>query len=203
MNTMIDTLKRATAPAVFALLVLGLPEITSAAEYPEPGSFAQGSKAWADNCVRCHNMRDPQDLRDDQWITTAFHMRVRAGLTGQQVRDILTFLQGSNSVASAAPELTAAVATEPAGAASGEAVFRQTCIACHGENGKGVVPGAPDLTRSDGPLAQSDEVVIRHIIEGFQSPGSPMAMPPKGGNPALTQADIEAVLAYMRERFRQ
>ena len=42
-------------------------------------------------------MRSPTDLRDDQWITTVFHMRVRAGLTGQEARDILTFLQGSNA----------------------------------------------------------------------------------------------------------
>lgn len=185
------------------LFALALPSGLSAAGFPEEGSFAEGARSWADNCARCHNMRDPQDLRDDQWTTTAFHMRIRAGLTGRQVRDILTFLQESNSVVVAAPEPTLAVAAQPAGAASGEAVFRQTCIACHGENGRGAVPGAPDLTRSDGPLAQSDEVVIRHVTEGFQSPGSPMAMPPKGGNPALTQADLEAVLAYMRERFRQ
>lgn len=28
-----------------------------------------------------------------------------------------------------------------------------------------------------------------------------MAMPPKGGNPALTEGEIRAVLAYIRSRF--
>ncbi len=60
------------------------------------GDFARGAKAWVDNCVRCHNVRDPKELRDDQWITTTFHMRIRAGLTGQQARDIIKFLQMSN-----------------------------------------------------------------------------------------------------------
>ncbi len=60
------------------------------------GDFARGAKAWVDNCVRCHNVRDPKELRDDQWITTTFHMRIRAGLTGQQTRDIIKFLQTSN-----------------------------------------------------------------------------------------------------------
>jgi len=60
------------------------------------GDFARGAKQWVENCVRCHNVRDPKELRDDQWITTTFHMRIRAGLTGQQARDIIKFLQMSN-----------------------------------------------------------------------------------------------------------
>ena len=64
--------------------------------YPPQGDPARGARAWADNCTRCHNLREAPELRDDQWITTTFHMRVRAGLTGQETRDIITFLQMSN-----------------------------------------------------------------------------------------------------------
>jgi len=60
------------------------------------GDFARGAKSWVNNCVRCHSVRDPKELRDDQWITTTYHMRMRAGLTGQEVRDIIKFLQMSN-----------------------------------------------------------------------------------------------------------
>ena len=60
------------------------------------GNLARGVQAWTDNCARCHNMRDPKEFRDDQWRVTATHMRVRAGLTGQETRDILTFLQVGN-----------------------------------------------------------------------------------------------------------
>jgi len=62
----------------------------------DPMQFARGAQAWANNCARCHNMRDPKELRDDQWRAAIGHMRVRAGLTGQEARDILAFLQGSN-----------------------------------------------------------------------------------------------------------
>lgn len=62
----------------------------------DPMAFVRGAKAWSDNCMRCHNMRDPKDYRDDQWATVMQHMRLRAGLTGQETRDILKFLQGSN-----------------------------------------------------------------------------------------------------------
>jgi cytochrome c1 len=41
-------------------------------------------------------MRDPKELRDDQWRGVIAHMRVRGNLTGQEARDVLAFLQGSN-----------------------------------------------------------------------------------------------------------
>jgi len=85
--------------------------------------------------------------------------------------------------------------------AAGKAVYSQTCIACHGANGKGAIPGVQDLTGSDGPLAKSEEELINSITNGFQSPGAPLAMPPKGGNPALTPDDIKAVIGYVRAAF--
>lgn len=60
------------------------------------GDFASGARSWAQNCARCHNMRDPKEFRDDVWKPIVTHMRVRAGLTGQEARDILEFLQRSN-----------------------------------------------------------------------------------------------------------
>ncbi len=84
---------------------------------------------------------------------------------------------------------------------AGEKVFSQTCIACHGANGKGTIPGVKDFNAADGPLSKSDEELITNITYGFQSPGSPLAMPVKGGNPSLTEADIQAVLAYLRKAF--
>ena len=66
-------------------------DVTATAE-SDPMQFSRG----ANNCARCHNMRDPKELRDDQWRAAVGHMRVRAGLTGQEARDILAFLQGSN-----------------------------------------------------------------------------------------------------------
>lgn len=92
-----------------------------------------------------------------------------------------------------------ALAAEP----PGKGTYESTCIACHGPDGKGAVPGAPDLTGPKSPLAQPDKVVMKRMIEGFQSPGSPMAMPPKGGNSSLTERDIEEVLRYMRATFRR
>ncbi len=69
---------------------------SSETSQPDPMQFVRGAKAWANNCNRCHRMRDPKELRDDQWRAVLSHMRTRGGLTGQETRDILAFLQGSN-----------------------------------------------------------------------------------------------------------
>lgn len=60
------------------------------------GDAARGARAWAQNCMRCHNARDPKEFRDDLWKPIVYHMRVRAGLTGQDTRDILKYIQESN-----------------------------------------------------------------------------------------------------------
>ncbi|WJW74274.1 c-type cytochrome [Thiohalobacter sp. IOR34] len=193
-----------TAAVSAALVSAGLaPTAASAADYPPAGDFARGAKVWADTCIRCHNLRDPKELRDDQWISTIHHMRVRSGITGQEMRDILTFLQASNSPAARTAPVVAEIptSTSAAAAADGEAIFSQTCIACHGADGKGVLPGVPDFTRPGGRLAKSDEALLNSIRNGYQSPGSPMAMPPKGGNSALSEADLRAVLGYIRKTF--
>lgn len=77
-------------------LTLLMPLANATDNWPIKGNFAKGAKAWAENCTRCHNVRDPKELRDDQWVTTIYHMRLRAGLTGQEARDIVTFMQMSN-----------------------------------------------------------------------------------------------------------
>ncbi|NII11199.1 cytochrome c [Oleiagrimonas sp. C23AA] len=86
-------------------------------------------------------------------------------------------------------------------AQAGSAVYHQTCVACHGENGKGQIPGTPDFTKSGGVLSLPTKVLQDRIVHGFQSNGSPMAMPPNGGNPTLTPKDVDNVIAYLRKTF--
>jgi len=83
----------------------------------------------------------------------------------------------------------------------GEVVYKESCIACHGDDGSGNWSGVPDLTEKKGVLAKRDAVLLKHMVNGFQSPGSPMAMPARGGDPTLTEADLKAALKYMRKEF--
>ena len=203
---MTTTLLRLGRIALGAIIVAGASSLTQAtdpsASPADASAFARGASPWSTNCVRCNNARDPMDYRDHQWKLIMSHMRIRAGLTGQEARDILQFLQGSNNGAalrSAAVQRVAVGATNAG--PSGKALYEGTCIACHGQDGRGTIPGVPDLADPKGRLTQADGVLKKHILEGFQSPGSPMAMPPKGGNPSLSEADVDNLLRYMRAGF--
>jgi len=89
--------KHASSFLLIATLWLSfVPVAAWADESPQAGDPARGAKAWADNCSRCHNMRDPKEFRDDQWRPIVYHMRTRGGLTGQDTRDILAYLQAAN-----------------------------------------------------------------------------------------------------------
>ena len=69
---------------------------TNVVTQSDPMQFAKGARTWADTCARCHNMRNPGSLRDDQWRAAIAHMRVRAGLTATEAENVLVFLQQSN-----------------------------------------------------------------------------------------------------------
>ncbi len=83
-------------------------------------------------------------------------------------------------------------------AANGATVYGGTCVACHAEDGGGAFQGVPDLA---GRLGKSDDALFTSVRDGFESPGSMMAMPANGGNGSMSDEDIQDVIAYMRETF--
>jgi cytochrome c5 len=83
--------------------------------------------------------------------------------------------------------------------ASGEAVYNQTCLVCHGAG----VAGAPRLgDKADwGPrIAQGKDTLYQHAIAGFT--GKKGVMPPKGGNTALADTDVKVAVDFMASRSR-
>jgi cytochrome c5 len=185
-----------SSPLFFLLVVVLTPVFSQTLE--QSTDLAYGAKAWANNCTRCHNLRDPSEFSDRQWKPIVTHMRIRGGLTGQEARAILVFLQTSNDPL--LEEIVASSLMEDSGL-SGEQIYKQTCFTCHALDGKGALPGVPDLTQKNGPLSQVDSVLFKRIKEGFKSPGAMLAMPAKGGNAALSDDDINRVLRYLHTQF--
>ena len=88
-------------------------------------------------------------------------------------------------VIAAAP--AAAVSSEPRGA---EEVYNIACGACHASG----VAGAPkmgDKAAWAPRLAKGMETLVKNAITGIG------AMPAKGGNPTITDAEIQATVEYM------
>jgi len=77
---------------------------------------------------------------------------------------------------------------------NGEDVYNTACAACHATG----VAGAPafgDAAAWKDRLAQGAEVLNEHAINGYQ--GEAGYMPPKGGNPALTDEQVSAAVEHM------
>jgi len=84
--------------------------------------------------------------------------------------------------------------------ADGQRIYEQVCAGCHGADGTDAMPGVPDLTERDGVLRKPDAVLLRNTIKGVARPRA-MAMPARGGSPALTDDELRAALAYIRRTF--
>lgn len=99
------------------------------------------------------------------------------------------------------PEATAEA--EPAGdATAGEAHFTQVCAACHGPGGEGIAGLGKDLTTSEFVASLDDAELLEFISTGrpVDHPDNTtgVAMPPRGGNPDFTDAQLMDIIAYIR-----
>jgi len=101
----------------------------------------------------------------------------------------------------AATLFTGTASADRHGSDQGTAIYTRTCIACHGSDGAGAMPGIPDLTGKDGPMSKSDEVLLKSILDGIESESAPTPMPPMGGDEEMTRADARTVLKYIRNNF--
>jgi len=87
----------AVAMLVFAPLAVAGPDSANAkAKKPDPMQVVRGAKAWKNNCGRCHNLRSPKELTDEEWDVSVTHMRIRANLLPLEAEDIKAFLKASN-----------------------------------------------------------------------------------------------------------
>jgi len=93
------------------------------------------------------------------------------------------------AVAAAAPA-PAAASGAAAGADAGKATYDKTCAVCHAAG----VAGAPKLGDKAAwapRVGQGKDALHASALKGKG------AMPPKGGNPALSDADVKAAVDYM------
>jgi len=102
---------------------------------------------------------------------------------------------GAAAQAAATAAAAAAAASQVAygGTMDGSVIFNNLCTGCH-TSGAG---GAPTMASADwaSRIPKGVDVLHQHAIEGFT--GNTGVMPPKGGNPALTDEQVIATVDWM------
>lgn len=106
---------------------------------------------------------------------------------------------GSSQINLPEPEDFAALEGVPA---TGQSSYQSTCAACHGPQARGIASLGKDLTDSEFIKDRSDAELIVFLTNGRRSSDplneTGLEMPPKGGNPALTNQDLADIVAYIR-----
>lgn len=114
---------------------------------------------------------------------------VYAGATGAA--------QQAAAVAAAAAKAASQVAY--GGTTDGSVIFSNLCTGCHTSG----VGQAPKMEKAawTARIAQGADTLHKHAIEGYTGPDGGI-MPPKGGNPALTDAQVIATVDWMLENLK-
>ena len=103
----------------------------------------------------------------------------------------------AGEVADAAP--VGEAPAEVAKVVDGEQVYNGACMACHSTGAAGA-PKVGDAGAWKARIAQGADVLHKHAIEGFQ--GSAGFMPAKGGQVALSDAEVIAAVDFMAAKSR-
>lgn len=97
--------------------------------------------------------------------------------------------------AKAAAAEAAAARVAYGGTTDGAVIYDKLCTTCHtaGVTGAPIVGKAADW---NGRIAQGMDVLVRHAIDGYTGPDGNI-MPPKGGNPSLTDEQVANTVKWM------
>lgn len=74
----------------------------------------------------------------------------------------------------------------------GQAIYNAVCMACH-DTGVANAPKIGDSEAWSTRLKKGTDTLYSHVINGFN------AMPPKGGDPSLSDAEVKAAVDYLIE----
>jgi len=105
-------------------------------------------------------------------------------------------IAGQDNTALAPPAAAPAVAAAAAADLTGEQIYNQACVACHGAG----VAGAPkfgDKAAWAPRIAQGMDTLHNHALQGFQ--GKAGLMPPKGGRTDLSDQSVVNGVDYIVE----
>lgn len=132
------------------------------------------------------------DLSDIEFARAVAYLANQAGANWKEPAAPASVAAAAPAVAAAPAATTTAAAPVPAGAdaAKGKSVYESACAACHVAGVAGA-PKAGDKAAWAPRLKTGADALYAAVLKGKG------AMPPKGGNTALADADIKAAVDYL------
>jgi len=138
-----------------------------------------------------HHYRMPDRVRMDRRVLLS---------TGPSVAErIKPVAQADVAPAEAKREPVKSAAAAPPSSRNGQQVYQTTCVACH-DAGIAGAPKLGDKGQWAKHIAKGLDTLYASALNGIQ--GGAGAMPPKGGNPALSNAEVRAAVDYMVARSK-
>jgi len=181
-----EAIVTATCAACHAAGTLGAPKIGDAAQWAP--RIAQGLEGLLKSAAAGKGAMPPRggmaDLTDDELARAIAFMANKSGakFEAPAVKEAAPAQSASADQAAAAPSA--------GGAVDGKKVFDGVCMACHATGAAGA-PKLGDKAAWGPRLAQGADTLHKHAISGLN------AMPPKGGNAALSDDEVKAAVDYM------
>ena len=156
--------------------------------------LAQGYETLTQHAVKGLRQMPPRggnpDLSDTELARAVAYMANQAGANFKEPES-KPAPAAKPAVAAAAPAAAPAAAGAKGGDdAKGKTVYEGTCVACHGTGAAGA-PKAGDKAAWTPRLKTGMDALYASALKGKN------AMPPKGGNMSLSDADIKAAVDYL------
>ena len=166
----------------------------------DPEALAVGQKLFLNNCAQCHasdgaGSRGFPNLTDRDWLWGADPKAITATITEGRTGVMPPFgpalgAEGVKNVAHYVRSLSG-LTSDSVRVALGRDVYQQTCVACHGADGKGnAALGAPNLSDKVWLHGSTEPVVVETITKGRTS-----QMP--AHKTLLDEARIRLLTAYV------
>jgi len=173
-------------------------DVAAVAKSPE--ALAIGQKLFLNNCAQCHasdagGSKGFPNLTDKDWLWGGTPEAIKTSITEGRMGVMPPFgpalgEQGAKDVAHYVLSLSG-TAHDSIRKARGEPLFKSTCAACHGPDGKGNPQlGAPDLTDKIWLHGSGEAAILEQVNKGRQN-----QMP--AHKDLLSPAKIHLLTAYV------
>ncbi len=153
-------------------------------------------------------------MPDDPANTTGMAMPARGaqGISDEQIHEVIAYIRTLQDPSAPRASMDAWIVERPSPSdAGGEGdgvevmgrdLFVSACSACHGPNGEGMEGLGKPFTTSQFVKDASDKELLtmikmgRPVWDAANTTG--VDMPPKGGNPAITDEELMDIITYIR-----